>query len=93
MAVHPLTYEYLSSRYTLTSAIPVCCRRAWYKARVHPLARDSSEPYHRWLQKGFPKRPGVVENHKRDRHRYCACLFGPKSAQAMLEDGGTRCRT
>ena len=71
MAVHPLTYEYLSSRYTLTSAFPVCCRRAWYQARVHPLASSMSEPRRRWLEKRFPKRPnagGVAS----DRQRYGA---------------------
>jgi hypothetical protein len=59
MAIHPLTLEYLSSRYTLTSSFPVCCRRAWYKARVHPLARDPSELRRRWLGKRFPKRPNA----------------------------------
>ena len=61
MAAHPLTYEYLSSRYTLTSVFPVCCRRTWYEARVHPLAPDPSAPHRRWLQKRFPKRPSAGE--------------------------------
>jgi hypothetical protein len=56
MTVYPLTHEYLSSRYSLTPACPVCRRRAWYKARVHPLARDPAEPHRRWLERRFPKR-------------------------------------
>ena len=44
MAVHPLTYAYLSGRYTLTYIPPVCCRRALYQARVHPSALDPSWP-------------------------------------------------
>jgi hypothetical protein len=71
MAVHPLTYEYLSSRYTLTSVDPVCGRRAWYDARVHPLSRDPAESRRRWLKKRFPKRPdagGCTCDH----HRYTA---------------------
>jgi hypothetical protein len=65
MAVHPLTYEYLSSRYTLTSAFPVCSCRAWYEARVHPSAPDPCEPRRRWLEMRFPKRPnhgGVISD-------------------------------
>ena len=68
MAVHPLTYEYLSGRYTLTSAFPVCCRRAWYEARIHPSVRDPSAPRSRWLEKRFPKRAsagGVTINGQR----------------------------
>jgi hypothetical protein len=55
MAVHPLTYAYLASRYTLTPTLTVRCRRAWYQARVHPSASGPSEPRRRWLEKAFPK--------------------------------------
>jgi hypothetical protein len=65
MPVQPLSYEYLSSLYTLTSAFPVCCRRAWYEARIHPLASSPSAPRRRWLEKRSSKRPngGGVTNH------------------------------
>jgi hypothetical protein len=71
MAVHPLTYAYLASRYTLTSTLTVRCRRAWYQARVHPSASGPSEPRRRWLEKRFPKRSkaGAVTS---DHHRYAA---------------------
>ena len=65
MAVHPLTYAYLSGRYTLTSISPVCCRRAWYQSRVHPSAPDPSGPRRRWLEKRFPKRPNARRSHLR----------------------------
>lgn len=71
MTGHQLTYEWLSSRYTLTSVFPVCCRRAWYQARVHPSARDPSAPHRRWLEMRFPKRPNAGEV-TCDRQRYAA---------------------
>lgn len=62
MPVQPLSYEYLSSLYTLTSAFPVCCRRAWYEARIHPLASSPSAPRRRWLERRSSKRPTAVES-------------------------------
>jgi hypothetical protein len=65
MPVQPLSYEYLSSLYTLSSAFPVCCRRAWYEARIHPLASSPSAPRRRWLKKRSSETPQRRWGHKR----------------------------
>lgn len=50
-----MSYEYLSSLYTLSHVFPVCCRRACYEMRVHPKARTPEDARWHWNRKRFPK--------------------------------------